>query len=391
MKTVTQRVNSYNYRKDLADALCDKERLNRCSVYVFIDTNILLWCYRANEHARNELLALLETIKKSNRLFFPAWVIQEYNNHLFKMSEDVFTPIKRISKDLNTKLCEFARHLLLTGDSEFAGKIKEISSEIKTRTDGLTKKSGNIRECIECLIQGSVLDSNLTSLIEYACIYGEYRFKNKIPPGYMDKNKEDNNYGDYIIWREIIDKCASENRSSAIIITNDVKEDWVYAPSYILSAQKDKSKNNDFSYIQIPNNGQHESKLYLPHPFLEYEFKKTVGEEYDICIINIDTIAFILSSKDYNPETNQNFSYLAQSVSVEIKNTVTAIVIEWFLKNESYYKEAMRIYDPTHDPRFHNHDYFTDIENLKDYVRHSLPNVVIEDVDWNRIAVELFI
>lgn len=390
MKTVTQRVRSYDYRKNLIDALRDKERWNSCSAYVFIDTNILLWCYRANEHARNELLSLLETIKKSNRLFFPAWVIQEYSNHLFKMSEEVFNPVKRISKDLSTKLSEFEKHLVLTGDSEFAGKIKEISSEIRNRIPILIKKSGKIREDVECLIQGSVLDSDLISLIKDACLYGEYRFKNKIPPGYMDKNKEDNNYGDYIIWREIVDKCASANGASAIIITNDVKEDWVYAPSYILSSQKCKLKDNDFKDVHVPNDGKHESKLYLPHPFLEYEFKKTVGEEYELYIISIDTIAFMLSSKDYNPETNQSFSHLAQSVSVEIKNTYTSIVIEWLLKNESSCKEAVRIYDPTHDQRFDGRD-LTDIENLKDYVRHNLPDVDIENVDWNRIAVELFI
>lgn len=390
MKTVKQNVNSYNYRKDLMEALCDKERWNRCRVYVFIDTNILLWCYRANEHAKNELLSLLEIIKKSNRLFFPAWVIQEYNNHLFKMSEDVFNPIKRISKDLKTKFDEFERYLTLTANNEFSKEIKDFSCKMKNRTDGLEKKSGNIREDIECLIQGSVLDSNLTSLIENACLYGEYRFKNKIPPGYMDKNKEDNSYGDYIIWREIVDKCSSEDGADAIIITNDVKEDWVYAPSHILSSQKCKLKVNDFKDVPIPNNGNHESKIYLPHPFLEYEFKKLVGEDNNIYILNIDALAFMLASKDYNPEENQNFQQLAQSVSVEIKHTVTAIVIEWFLKNKNSYKEAMRIYDPTHDPRFDGRD-LKDIENLKDYVRHNLPDVDIENVDWSRITEELFI
>lgn len=340
METVAQSVNSYNYRKDLINALFDKERLNRCRAYVFIDTNILLWCYRANEYARDELLFLLEIIKKSNRLFFPAWVIQEYNNHLFKMNEDVFNPIKRISKDLRIKLDEFERYLTLTADNEFARKIREISSEVKTHINSLTKKSGNIREDIDCLTQGTVLGSNLTSLIENACIYGEYRFKNKIPPGYMDKNKEDNNYGDYIIWREIVDKCSSEDGADAIIITNDVKEDWVYAPSDILSSQKHKLKN-DFEYINIPNNGRHESKLYLPHPFLEYEFKKIVGEDHNIYILNIDALSFMLASKDYNPETDQNFQQLAKAVSVEVKNTETATVIDFFIKNESSYKEII--------------------------------------------------
>lgn len=386
MKTVTHSVDSYNYRKNLA------QNLNGYS-YVFVDTNILLWCYRVNEHVRNELLTLLETIKKSKRLFFPAWVIQEYNTHLLKMNEDVFNPIRRISKDLEVRINEFEKYFRLTAGNDNQ-EIKDFIYNIKTYTNTLKVKSisdtDNIRERIESLIQGSVLDSNLTSLIQDACLYGEYRFKNKIPPGYMDKNKEDNNYGDYIIWREIIDKCASEDGADAIIITNDMKEDWVYLPTCI-SSKKLKRKNEEkkhisehekYEYILIPNNGQQENKLYLPHPFLEHEFKKIVGVKYDFYILNIDELTFILSSKDYNIETNQNFSHLAKALSIKVNNTETAIVTEWFLKNRNYYTEAMGIYSPP---------LYGEIEDLKDFVSNRLHDVDIENVEWYRIMEELFL
>ena len=58
----------------------------------------------------------------------------------------------------------------------------------------------------------------------------EQRFKQEIPPGYKDANKQkencDNNmYGDYIIWRQILDYAKSKSRN-IIFVTQDRKEDW---------------------------------------------------------------------------------------------------------------------------------------------------------------------
>lgn len=58
----------------------------------------------------------------------------------------------------------------------------------------------------------------------------EQRYKNKVPPGYKDAGKQnasgDNNmYGDYIIWEQILDYSKFNNRN-IIFITQDRKEDW---------------------------------------------------------------------------------------------------------------------------------------------------------------------
>lgn len=50
------------------------------------------------------------------------------------------------------------------------------------------------------------------------------RNENKIPPGYCDKDKEEN-YGDYYIFYEIINR-AKEEKKNVIFITDDEKEDW---------------------------------------------------------------------------------------------------------------------------------------------------------------------
>jgi hypothetical protein len=73
-------------------------------------------------------------------------------------------------------------------------------------------------------------DKDLEDLIKD----GEERYSKKIPPGYRDQaKKEDENgpdrnrkYGDLIIWKQIINKAEVANRP-IIFVTNDAKDDWV--------------------------------------------------------------------------------------------------------------------------------------------------------------------
>ena len=56
---------------------------------------------------------------------------------------------------------------------------------------------------------------------------GELRYKNQIPPGYLD---EDNKigfqkYGDLIAWRQIIENAKTEKKD-VILVIDDLKEDW---------------------------------------------------------------------------------------------------------------------------------------------------------------------
>lgn len=54
---------------------------------------------------------------------------------------------------------------------------------------------------------------------------GEKRYKNKRPPGYEDAAKESNQFGDYFLWKQCIEKCQTEQRP-LLFVTGDVKADW---------------------------------------------------------------------------------------------------------------------------------------------------------------------
>ncbi len=51
------------------------------------------------------------------------------------------------------------------------------------------------------------------------------RFAKKIPPGYKDNSKNSNQFGDYIIWSQVMKKAKNDCKN-IIFITDDKKEDW---------------------------------------------------------------------------------------------------------------------------------------------------------------------
>ena len=52
------------------------------------------------------------------------------------------------------------------------------------------------------------------------------RKDNKIPPGFKDSGKEgDKPYGDYILWRQILNHIRDEQKP-LIFVTSEEKEDW---------------------------------------------------------------------------------------------------------------------------------------------------------------------
>jgi hypothetical protein len=54
---------------------------------------------------------------------------------------------------------------------------------------------------------------------------GAARYKDRIPPGYCDWDKDKNQFGDLIVWKEILKKSHVDQKP-LLFITRDKKEDW---------------------------------------------------------------------------------------------------------------------------------------------------------------------
>lgn len=220
------------------------------ALFVF-DTNALLNLYRYQEETKNEFLQVLDKI--SNRMWIPHHVALEFQRNRLEViceQKSLFSKTKNAlnstSKTLITELDKLQlrkRHSLIKID-QFVEKIDNLIKEFNSSLDDLKltqqhlSHQDSLKEKLELLFENKVgnpphSQKELDDLYKIA----ETRYKNKIPPGYLDENKADTcidssliykkKFGDYMVWHQILEHAKqNQNIENIIFITNDLKEDW---------------------------------------------------------------------------------------------------------------------------------------------------------------------
>ena len=167
--------------------------------------------------------------------------------------------------------------LLKTMYDEYKIKEQAIYTEIDGKKDVLKEKGKNdqiYREIKEKFKLGRTYNFNeLMKIAEE----GEFRYNNTIPPGYEDSQEKIGlqRYGDLFVWKQILEICKKENKS-AILISNDIKEDWNEVED------KDKPRSElirEFAF--------HTQKQFWKYTFADFLFisKKYLNTEINETII----------------------------------------------------------------------------------------------------------
>ncbi|WP_165995460.1 PIN domain-containing protein [Bacillus sp. Cs-700] len=222
------------------------------SSLIVLDTNILLNLYRYTDDTRDELIKILR--KLNDRVWIPHQVAMEYhfNRKTVIVEQQVayqrFIKAIRETSDetknvLNNKLKKLEKRHNSIQQKEIEQKINNVFKEIIQDITVLERDHPNLHHQDTILDEITMMFTNKVgspySQENLDEIYkeGETRYKNSIPPGYEDlKDKEGkkkiidsltikDEYGDLIVWKQIIDK-AKESGSPVIFITDDTKEDW---------------------------------------------------------------------------------------------------------------------------------------------------------------------
>jgi len=217
-----------------------------------LDANVLLNLYRYTEETRKELLQILNKI--SDRLWIPHQVGLEYHANRItvileqivaydQITQSLSDSSQTVVSKLDEKFKKFKdRHPSIKIDSitqninEYFTTLIEEAKEQKKLHPNLLEKD-NILEIITDLFKDNVGDSYNQDQLDKIFSEGEKRYKIERPPGYEDlKEKQGevkyhndliikSEYGDLIVWKQIIEKAKSDEKS-IIFITDDVKEDW---------------------------------------------------------------------------------------------------------------------------------------------------------------------
>jgi hypothetical protein len=228
-----------------------KEIWGKC-IFV-LDTSVLFGLYRYPKEAHGKFIKTFSQI--SDRLWIPHQVALEYQeNRLSVISEQlgkfdkVIEIITETQSNLKNKLDELQlerRHSVINPDN-FLIKISNVFQEFKTELETLRKEQPDlsdedvIRSEIDNLLENKIGTPSTIDELNKLYDEGKDRYEQRRPPGYLDKGKSKQDeqfhfwgdlaikreFGDLIIWYQLIKEATSRKLEHVIFITDDNKDDW---------------------------------------------------------------------------------------------------------------------------------------------------------------------
>lgn len=142
------------------------------------------------------------------KTYIELWEKQYYHPYI---SDEALQATNNLLKDLEPSITKIKTIIA----KEYQARKKEIQE---------IQNNDVIKKCIDTLEIGVPFGFNELKIIVSE---GLLRYKNLIPPGYKDAESKNGirQYGDLIIWKEIIRK-AKETNKDVVFISNDQKADW---------------------------------------------------------------------------------------------------------------------------------------------------------------------
>lgn len=320
------------YESRLVDAI----NSGKCTVY--LDTSTLMWTLQINIRAREQFFEWCRSL--GERIRIPVWAAHELHRHL--LEDTVIKGINQRSVDCERKLHDFIWLVAERSDDNLArsvgsgssdtliAKVQVIRDQIRILLAAIRKNniSSANEEIIE-FVNEFILDSDLREISKELSEVGEFRYSHRFPPGFQDRAKPENRYGDLVIWEEILRDCIGGDiggeEHACIFISQDQKTDWTTTSPLVKSGNELKKQNRDHA-IDVP----------LAHPLLQHEYKKGggSGSVFVVTPHRLSIIAFraVKAKPDLSLKVDEwvKISYLSDlfadlvSASIEDKDSNTS-------------------------------------------------------------------
>lgn len=231
-------------------------------IFVF-DTNALLDLYRVPKDTAEKILEVFKA--NIERIRVPYHVSEEYCSDLKGV---ITTQIGKV-EDARSKFDNFYKFIAEKRNqphisSNALNKLnlfkKVFEKELKEHEDYLWDelRYGYMNNSLIEILEGALFEQFTEEKINEIEKEGIDRYNNKVPPGYKDCDKQNNKYGDLIIWHEILHFVSNEHRN-IVFVTNDWKEDLMesfkgidYAPRQEMLVEfKQASRQNNFIIMKL--------------------------------------------------------------------------------------------------------------------------------------------
>lgn len=218
---------------------------------IALDTNVLLGLYRWPASTRQEIFRLLELI--APRLWVPYHVLVEYHRNRLEAMRTEHKAAQQLERDFRGAYEAFKAVVSSDGVKDRAcwpdlsKKLGDTSEHIKELLTIAKAESNNyispnsedhVLAFLEKLLPGRCgARPESQEEVDAAEQEAARRFAVKMGPGYLDGEKAgdkymfdglvyDRQYGDFMVWRELLAHCSVNQISNLLLITSDVKGDW---------------------------------------------------------------------------------------------------------------------------------------------------------------------
>jgi len=204
-----------------------------------VDANVLLDLYRYHENTRTALLDALH--KFGGRSWLSYQTAQEFFRNRKKViisSVNSYSEAMQNISDIKDSLEEPLKRLKANriipdevSESLRSDLYASIETSLAKVNDSKSRhpdffKADPVLENLSQLFDGSIGDDFTSEILIEATKEGKRRIDLKIPPGFLDSKKDGiRPYGDYFMWRQILDHAALV-RKPIIFVTSEGKEDW---------------------------------------------------------------------------------------------------------------------------------------------------------------------
>ena len=221
-----------------------------------LDASFLCGLYRLPTSASDELLSVLSNV--TDRIWVPHYAALEFQRnrlHIIADQKKKFSEVRAVFADARvafknglSKLGLKKRHSLIQQEV-FEQKITELLESFEKDLADQESKQIDVHDPdpllqkIDDLLNGKI-GSPPANQAELDKLYdeAETRYANRTPPGYADSPKArdeepiftfggivyQRQYGDLVVWKQLLAQAKVGNSKSVILLTNDVKEDWLW-------------------------------------------------------------------------------------------------------------------------------------------------------------------
>ena len=362
---------------------------NQTDNLIVLDTNYLLDIIQLPTTVSKKYIEALENIKEN--IYIPYLVALEFN---FKKSSIKKEKIKKIKKYKDTiensvsKIKDNIESIDLVDKNEkeeFTNEILTLteiySDNLKTLVEKkivsiITKEEVELYERLIQIIEEKIGNKYTQQWIDSVEKEGEKRFENKIPPGFNDISKDEEEdavrqygdikyqrkYGDLLIWKDIIEYSKECNKSGkkVFFITNDGKS----------------KRKNDLLY-------KVNDQIVGPNIHLMNELQVEANKEFHI----LNNLRFVQLVNDLSDaEMNELKSSSEQLLNIKLPYKLSEVE-RAFLKEVNFNKdevdyELLKKYEDYLLNRGILHDdtnYIIENEARKEYIIRNLRNKLMHE------------